>query len=34
VKGGFHSPASDAMLQIFQDVAGEFSGPRLELAAS
>jgi DNA-binding transcriptional LysR family regulator len=34
VEGGFHSPASDAMLQIFQDVAGEFSGPRLELAAS
>jgi DNA-binding transcriptional LysR family regulator len=34
VEGGFHSPASDAMLQIFQDVATEFSGPRLELAAS
>jgi DNA-binding transcriptional LysR family regulator len=34
VEGGFHSPASDAMLEIFQDVAGEFSGPRLELAAS
>ena len=34
VEGGFHSPASDAMLQIFQDVAGEFSGPRLELAAN
>ena len=27
-------PPSDAMLQIFQDVATEFSGPRLELAAS
>ena len=34
VEGGFHSPASDAMLEIFQDVAGEFSGPRLELAAN
>ena len=34
VEGGFHSPASDAMLQIFRDVADEFSGPRLELAAS
>jgi DNA-binding transcriptional LysR family regulator len=34
VDGAFHSPASDAMLQILQDVAGEFSGPRLELAAS
>jgi len=34
VQGGFHAPASDAMLQILQDVAGEFSGPRLELAAS
>ena len=34
VQGGFHSPASDAMLAILQDVAGEFSGPRLELAAS
>jgi DNA-binding transcriptional LysR family regulator len=34
MQGGFHSPASDAMLQILQDVAGEFSGPRLELAAS
>jgi DNA-binding transcriptional LysR family regulator len=34
VEGGFHSPASDAMLAILQDVAGEFSGPRLELAAS
>jgi DNA-binding transcriptional LysR family regulator len=33
VEGGFHSPASDAMLDILQDVAGEFSGPRLELAA-
>jgi DNA-binding transcriptional LysR family regulator len=34
VDGGFHSPASDAMLEILQEVAGEFSGPRLELAAS
>jgi hypothetical protein len=34
VEGGFHSPASDAMLQMFRDVADEFSGPRLELAAS
>jgi DNA-binding transcriptional LysR family regulator len=34
VQGGFHSPASEAMLAILQDVAGEFSGPRLELAAS
>jgi DNA-binding transcriptional LysR family regulator len=34
VQGGFHSPASDAMLQILQDVARGFSGPRLELAAS
>jgi molybdate transport repressor ModE-like protein len=34
VKGGFHSPASDAMLAILQTVADEFSGPRLELAAS
>ena len=31
VEGAFHSPASDAMLQILRDVAGEFSGPRLEL---
>jgi len=34
MQGAFHSPASDAMLRILQDVAGEFSGPRLELAAS
>jgi DNA-binding transcriptional LysR family regulator len=34
IEGGFHSPASEAMLRILQDVAGEFSGPRLELAAS
>jgi DNA-binding transcriptional LysR family regulator len=34
VEGAFHSPASDAMLLILKDVAGEFSGPRLELAAS
>ena len=34
VEGGFHSPASDAMLAILQEVADEFSGPRLELAAS
>jgi DNA-binding transcriptional LysR family regulator len=34
VEGAFRSPASDAMLQILQDVADEFSGPRLELAAS
>jgi DNA-binding transcriptional LysR family regulator len=34
VEGGFHSPASDAMLKILQGVADEFSGPRLELAAS
>jgi molybdate transport repressor ModE-like protein len=34
MQGRFHSPASDAMLAILQSVADEFSGPRLELAAS
>jgi DNA-binding transcriptional LysR family regulator len=34
IEGGFHSPASDAMLAILQDAASGFSGPRLELAAS
>jgi DNA-binding transcriptional LysR family regulator len=34
MEGGFHSPASDAMLAILQDAADAFSGPRLELAAS
>jgi DNA-binding transcriptional LysR family regulator len=32
--GGYHSPASDAMLAILQEAAADFSGPRLELAAS
>jgi DNA-binding transcriptional LysR family regulator len=32
--GGFHSPASDAMLAILRDVAAGFKAPRLELAAS
>lgn len=31
--GGFHSPASDAMLGILTEVATGFSAPRLELAA-
>ena len=34
MEGAFHSPASDAMLAILQQAAAEFSGPRLELAAS
>jgi molybdate transport repressor ModE-like protein len=34
MQGGFHSPASDAMLAILQDVAASFTAPRLELAAS
>ena len=34
MQGRFNSPASDAMLAILQSVADEFSGPRLELAAS
>jgi molybdate transport repressor ModE-like protein len=34
LEGGFHSPASDAMLTILQEAAAGFSGPRLELAAS
>lgn len=34
MEGGFHSPASDAMLAILEDVAASFSGPRLELASS
>jgi DNA-binding transcriptional LysR family regulator len=34
MEGGFHSPASDAMLEILQDAAAAFKGPRLELAAS
>lgn len=34
MEGGFHSPASDAMLAILKDAAADFSGPRLELAAS
>ncbi len=33
MEGGFHSPASDAMLEILTQAAAEFSGPRLELAA-
>ena len=32
--GAYHSPASEAMLQILQDVAEEFREARLELAAS
>ena len=34
MEGGFHSPASDAMLEILKTAAADFSGPRLELAAS
>ena len=34
MEGSFHSPASDAMLAILKDAAADFSGPRLELAAS
>jgi DNA-binding transcriptional LysR family regulator len=34
MSGGFHSPASDAMLAILQEAAAGFTGPRLELAAS
>jgi molybdate transport repressor ModE-like protein len=34
MEGGFHSPASDAMLDILTQAAADFSGPRLELAAS
>src|SRR5918997_456902 len=34
MEGGFHSPASDAMLEILKAEAAGFSGPRLELAAS
>jgi molybdate transport repressor ModE-like protein len=34
MEGGFHSPASDAMLEILREEAAGFSGPRLELAAS
>jgi DNA-binding transcriptional LysR family regulator len=34
MEGGFHSPASDAMLVILKDAAADFSGPHLELAAS
>jgi molybdate transport repressor ModE-like protein len=33
LEGAYASPASDAMLQILQDVAKEFSETRLELAA-
>jgi hypothetical protein len=33
MEGGFHSPASDAMLEILKQAAADFSGPRLELAA-
>jgi molybdate transport repressor ModE-like protein len=32
VAGGYHSPASEAMLQILSDVAGEFSGAELAAA--
>ena len=34
MRGAFHSPASDAMLEILKQAAADFSGPRLELAAS
>jgi molybdate transport repressor ModE-like protein len=34
VKDAYHAPASEAMLQILQNVADEFQGTRLELAAS
>jgi DNA-binding transcriptional LysR family regulator len=34
MEGAFHSPASDAMLEILKQAAADFSGPRLELAAS
>jgi DNA-binding transcriptional LysR family regulator len=33
MEGGFHSPASDAMLEILTQAAADFRGPRLELAA-
>ena len=33
VEGAFHSPASDAMLAILEDVSATFTAPRLELAA-
>jgi DNA-binding transcriptional LysR family regulator len=34
MKGAFHSPASDAMLEILREVSAGFTAPRLELAAS
>jgi DNA-binding transcriptional LysR family regulator len=34
MEGGFHSPASDAMLEIMRHVAMGFTAPRLALAAS